>query len=859
MPHPLAEAEAHFAAGDLAAAEAAYLAAIPEHNLAYQGAAQCARRRADFAAALAHHEALFACDPKSHWVSLEIAADLRELGRIEEAEARYRHVLVYEPGNMKARIGLGACARHRGDRNASLALFQAAILADPDDLSAWLEAAADLRELGRIEEAQETYVEAHARWPESAYPLIGLGACARVRGDREEAIAFFGEAAGITPVNPAALLELSADLRALGRLDSAEEACRQVLERDPASAAAYLELGACARARGLRAAALRHFQAASRLAPFEIAPLLEIAAESRDSGDTDAARAAAQEVLARRPLDIRAILSLAETERVAGRDDAARAAYAQAHAVSPRDPGIILEMALAERRLGHQAKCDAYLAEALVLEPAHKGAIAAQAGQALLAGDARLAFEIFRGAAALRPAELEFQLGLLEAQAALGERDAALAGIAALEAARGALPALRNFRIQLLRQAGYYHAALALARESTARGSDDFWAWAARMETELLVGDYTAITACLRALPAASARERARARMFAGAHAESLWRIGEAIRHYEAAVLVTPEDSSIQLALVRVKLLAHDVEGAARHLHRSSRVDALSKRLRPHLAGAERVFLAQLLDDLRRDEELALTLARLSALAPGPRAEALRGVVRAHPDHTAPAIGLLVALRQSGALGRFEAGQGRGIPAMVMHYWDSADVPAELEWIMASWPEQNPDFGYVMYDGERARAYLKARFPPPVLQAFQRASGPAGKADIFRLAWLSAEGGVAAQADARCLRPVAALLPAAAQLVLHQEGQGAAGTHFIAAASRHPVVMTALAMAVKAVGRGDDGFAWGATGPGLLTRALAQVLSRRGGEAGICVLDRRELYQHMAPNCAGGYNRAGKT
>jgi mannosyltransferase OCH1-like enzyme len=235
----------------------------------------------------------------------------------------------------------------------------------------------------------------------------------------------------------------------------------------------------------------------------------------------------------------------------------------------------------------------------------------------------------------------------------------------------------------------------------------------------------------------------------------------------------------------------------------------------------------------------------------------LRGVVRAHPDHTAAAISLLVALRQSGALGRFEAGQGRGIPARVMQYWDREDLPADIAGIMHSWPAQNPECEVVCFNGDTARAFLTARFPPPVLAAWQRAELPAQRADIFRLAWLSAEGGIYADADDRCLRGVRAMLPAGAQLVLHQEGQGAVGSHFMAAAPRHPVVMTALALAVKVVNRGDARFTWAATGPGLVTRALAQVLSRRGGSAGIAVLDRRELYQHVAPHCVEGYKKTG--
>ena len=230
----------------------------------------------------------------------------------------------------------------------------------------------------------------------------------------------------------------------------------------------------------------------------------------------------------------------------------------------------------------------------------------------------------------------------------------------------------------------------------------------------------------------------------------------------------------------------------------------------------------------------------------------------AEPDNTALAVSLLISLRQCGPLRGAPLGEP-AIPCVIYQFWDSAEVPPDIERLMRSWQSENPGWQIRRFDDQSAQALLAQSLPPPVLNAFRRAREPAQRADLFRLAVLALNGGVYADSDDRCLRPLEAFLPAGASLVLYQEDLGTVGNNFIAVAPRHAVVLRALEQAVTAINQGDADIVWLATGPALLSRVLAGFLAR--GDTmppGLFVYDRREAFQAIGMHCAAGYKRTDR-
>jgi tetratricopeptide (TPR) repeat protein len=110
---------------------ASVLECVPTQPHALVGLGMCARRQGDRLRALILFEQAVAGDGNNAWARLEAATELRELGRLDEAEAHCEAVLARDPQNAHALSSLGHCARRRGERAKALAHFRAAAEFNP--------------------------------------------------------------------------------------------------------------------------------------------------------------------------------------------------------------------------------------------------------------------------------------------------------------------------------------------------------------------------------------------------------------------------------------------------------------------------------------------------------------------------------------------------------------------------------------------------------------------------------------------------------------------------------------------------------------------------------------------------------
>jgi mannosyltransferase OCH1-like enzyme len=200
------------------------------------------------------------------------------------------------------------------------------------------------------------------------------------------------------------------------------------------------------------------------------------------------------------------------------------------------------------------------------------------------------------------------------------------------------------------------------------------------------------------------------------------------------------------------------------------------------------------------------------------------------------------------------------VPRTVIQYWDRPEMPVEIAAMMKSW-EGSAGFAYLRFDRSSAFTFLKQRLGPEWARAFRAARHPAEQADYFRLAYLSAEGGVYADADDRRVGDLRDLVSEAQGALLCVEPFGTVANNFLVAPPEHPVLMCAANEARQALLSRDNGGIWTKTGPGLLTRAVARHLCALGHDDEPMLALRRQshfasvvqFHTRMAYKTAPGY------
>lgn len=717
-----------------------------------------------------------------------------------------------------------------------------------------------LRLDNRLDEAEAALVALLAEEPPDHAGWMEHGACRRRRGDLDGALASFARAAAAMPANLATKVEMAATLRSLNRLPEAAEVLDAVLAADPRRTEALIERGHLARRQEDHAASLAAFEAAAANHPEHVGIGLEIARSLRLLGRLDEAAAKLNEISSLHPADLGILIEKGHVARRRGDHQGALEAFEKAGARDPSHDGIRQEIANSLVTLANEAwaggdpeESRRLIERALTLHPKHVPALLTRAEQALKSADAEIAIRYARRAADANPRNLEALLLGARAATIVPDRVQALEFLGEAERRFGDRPETAASRIHVLRALGDNAAAgEAIAALGPLAHHESLWAEV--VSWRIAAGDFKGAEEVLDAL-APALRSGGQGAFFRGLIAEGRRDYPRAVTEYEKALALDPANGVWHAEAARAALLALDLDRARAWLQRSMKLNAASTVARGESLNPSQHHTGQLIDEFALDRDL---LARLAAVPAAPEAErlaALKAIMRDSPDNTAAAIMLLLTLRRSGALAGTSADGDTPIPRRVAQFWDRHDPPADIRRLMASWNGEE-GFDYHLFDERTAEAFLRRNFDRDVVRAFRRGSHPAQRADIFRLAWLAKEGGLYADADDRRLAPFAALVADGASLIAYQENYGTIANNFLAAIPGHPVIVRALALATTAINRGDKDFVWLSTGPGLITRAMAQVIAEDeddGAAQGLLVRELHEMRQRVEIHCPVDY------
>ena len=134
------------------------------------------------------------------------------------------------------------------------------------------------------------------------------------------------------------------------------------------------------------------------------------------------------------------------------------------------------------------------------------------------------------------------------------------------------------------------------------------------------------------------------------------------------------------------------------------------------------------------------------------------------------------------------------LPSLVQ-YWDVSNIPAQLYARMNDWKNLNPSWNYCRFNRESAATFLGQKYSSELCDAFLDVRLPAMQADVFRVAYLNARGGVWVDAATVALKPLDTWLDRDQSLVLlrrpHQEHPKVATQLIYASHKTHPLLQEA--------------------------------------------------------------------
>lgn len=230
-----------------------------------------------------------------------------------------------------------------------------------------------------------------------------------------------------------------------------------------------------------------------------------------------------------------------------------------------------------------------------------------------------------------------------------------------------------------------------------------------------------------------------------------------------------------------------------------------------------------------------------------------RTALQVDPGSTPAALGLLSALRRTGSVTDTPptaTAMGDMIPKTVYQFWDSPELPEQLDEVMTWNREMNPDYTFRRFDLKEAKAYFTEKDEKDAYQAYLLSPHVAGKADIFRLTVLWHEGGVYLDADDRCAAPFSSFLDHRLRFVGYQETYWTVGNNFMAVRRHDPIVRAALEDAVEAFLGPRGASVWLSSGPGAISRALALHGTDATGalDPDVWIMPLHRMYQLVVPH-----------
>jgi hypothetical protein len=163
------------------------------------------------------------------------------------------------------------------------------------------------------------------------------------------------------------------------------------------------------------------------------------------------------------------------------------------------------------------------------------------------------------------------------------------------------------------------------------------------------------------------------------------------------------------------------------------------------------------------------------------------------------------------------------IPQKIWQTWKSHQLPERVRHYVETWKSKNPGWTYAFHDDEECREDVRVFGGADLLNVYDKMPLPVMKADIWRYLIIHEHGGVYADIDTSCNRPLDLWIPSDAKFVVALENAMHLCQWTFAAEAKHPALDRLLRLVIDRARGGVEMRAHAVhyyTGPGVFTSAL---------------------------------------
>lgn len=163
------------------------------------------------------------------------------------------------------------------------------------------------------------------------------------------------------------------------------------------------------------------------------------------------------------------------------------------------------------------------------------------------------------------------------------------------------------------------------------------------------------------------------------------------------------------------------------------------------------------------------------------------------------------------------------IPRVLHQFWDTGAPPPSVQPLLQSWQALNPGWDYRLWSDDSILQLIKDFYNEDTEAAFNACKFPAMRADLGRYLALFKFGGVYADADLTCVRPLDEFINQDASVVFFRGFNKVWRNDFMGVSKEHPIVERFIHDAVDNISnrRFPDNL-WRVAGPGMTTPIILE-------------------------------------